>query len=91
MHEALDRLVQRDPSAGQWLDGKVPTASALADGSLRYFVQRWPAIVVVTPKETLESAQRFPLARWHAPHKLGARRLSRAHGALAAKFFGTLT
>lgn len=58
MHEALDRLVQRDPSGG-WDEAKVPTAHATADGAPRFFVQPSPAIVIVTPPETLASSQRF--------------------------------
>ena len=60
MHEALDRLVQRDPSGG-WDEAKVPTAHATADNAQRFFVQPSPSIVVVSPPETLASSQRFPL------------------------------
>ncbi len=62
MHEALDRLVSRDPSGG-WDDAKVPTAHATADNAPRFFVQPSPNIVVVSPPETLASSQRFPLRR----------------------------
>jgi hypothetical protein len=61
MHEALDRLVQRDPSGGWDETAKVPTARATADNAPRFFVQPSPGIVVVSPPETLASSQRFPL------------------------------
>jgi hypothetical protein len=54
MRQAIDVLVQRDPTGG-WLDGGVPQASARADRAARVFVLPTKDLVIVTPPSALEN------------------------------------
>ena len=64
MHAAIDGLVQRDRSGGEWLpDSKVPVARASADRAERYFVLPSDRVVVVTPKSALAAAEKLGKAR----------------------------
>ena len=50
VHQSIDKLVQRSPSTGRWLDAGVPAARARADRAERYVVMLPKSdIVIVTP------------------------------------------
>lgn len=68
MRAAVDALVQRDTSGGEWLDAGAPAARARADRADRLFVMPAPHLIVVTPPSaerhalSLSPKTRFPRA-----------------------------
>ncbi len=53
---ALQALVGRDGSQGQWVKAPVPVVKARVDGAERYFVMTGPRMLVVVPPDGLDQA-----------------------------------
>lgn len=60
VRSALDALVKRPKSQGQWVPKRVPVAKAHVDGADRYFVMIAPSMLVVVPPDGLDQALALP-------------------------------
>lgn len=60
VRSAIDVVVKRSGSRGQWENKRVPVAKAHVDGAERYFVMPGPNMLVVVPPDGLEQALKLP-------------------------------
>ncbi len=60
VRSAIDVVVKRSGSRGQWENKRVPVAKAHVDGAERYFVMTGPNMLVVVPPDGLEQALKLP-------------------------------
>ena len=60
VRSALDTLVKRPKSHGQWVPKRVPVAKARVDGAERFFVMIAPGMLVVVPPDGLDQALALP-------------------------------